>query len=171
MTQSLTWYVVDTHELSDDERAEACRVVLESLRGVLVRGECDLPWSAAASWSRDVLEAAGRLRDRFVPETGRDPHYQQTGVQDLRDPDVWADFVTFVPEAYDAGFWSDRGFEVSLSDCAGCIAVLADAALLAELTERLEPFRLAPAATPFLERAAARLRHLLRRVRRDRADS
>jgi hypothetical protein len=37
------WWVVDTDGLSDDERADACRLALRSMGGVLVRGEYDIP--------------------------------------------------------------------------------------------------------------------------------
>ncbi|HET9657429.1 MAG TPA: hypothetical protein VFP72_18905 [Kineosporiaceae bacterium] len=157
---------MDTDGLNDDERAAACRVVLQSLRPVLVRGECDIPWSVAETWAPEVVAAATRLRERFVPASRRDPFYEQTGVQDVRDPQVWADFVTFVPEALDATFWSTDGAPVHLSDQADCIAVRADDGLLEALTDVLAPVRLVPARVSFTERTAARLRGLLNRVMR-----
>jgi hypothetical protein len=165
-SEPAAWWVVDTDGLSDDERADACRVVLRSMREVLVWGECDIPWSVADMWAPDVLAAATRLRDRFIPESKRDPYYLRTGVQAVRDPDVWADFVTFVPEAFDATFWSATEDVVSLCDNADCIAVLADAALLEVLTDRLAPLPLLPARIPFTENTAARLRRLPNRITR-----
>jgi len=163
-SEPLVWWVVDTDGLSDDERAEACRVVLRGMRGVLVRGECDIPWSVADTWAPDVLAAATRLRDRFIPESERDPYYLQTGVQDVRAPGVWADFVTFAPEAFDATFWSATEAVVSLSDNADGIAFRADAALWEVLTDRLAPIPVLPARIPVTERTAARMRRLLSRI-------
>jgi hypothetical protein len=160
MGQQETWYVVDTDELSDEERARACRVVLESVRPEVLTGQCDMPWSVRSTWAPTVVAAGERLRKRFVPPERWQDAYLQTGVQDLRDDDLWGDFVRFVPASFDATVWGCDGELVAISDQAVSIAVRADAALRAVLEARLAPTRLVPAALTWSERIGRAVRRV-----------
>lgn len=81
------------------------------------RAETDIPWSMRNDWPPEVVVAASRLCDRFVPDSKRDDHYMQTGVRSTSDPEVRDDFISVAPHAYDATFWRRDYAEVaSLSD-------------------------------------------------------
>jgi hypothetical protein len=81
------------------------------------RAETDIPWSMRNEWPPEVVEAASRLCDRFVPDSKRDDHYMQTGVRSISDPGERDDFISVAPHAYDATFWGrDYGEVASLSD-------------------------------------------------------
>jgi hypothetical protein len=73
------------------------------------RAEMDIPWSMRKNWPPKAVQAASRLCDRFVPDSKRDEHYMQTGVQSTSDPGVRDDFIRVAPHAYDATFWR-RGY-------------------------------------------------------------
>lgn len=110
-------YVLRLQGLADPDFAAACQTALRLVAEEMVIAETDIPWGVRERWPLEVLEAAGRLCDRFVHEGDRDDQYMQTGVRSVADRDVREDFIAFAPHAYDATFWRSGGGEVaSLSD-------------------------------------------------------
>ena len=92
------------------------------------RADTDIPWSLRNDWPPEVVEAASRLCDRFVPDSRRGDTYMQTGVQSTSDPEVRNDFISVAPHAYGPTFWRrDYGEVASLSDeGTSCVIWLTD---------------------------------------------
>jgi hypothetical protein len=110
-------YVLRLEGLADPEFGTACQTALTLVAPEMETAETDIPWDKRERWRLEVLEAAGRLCDRFVLEGDRDDQYMQTGVRSVLDLDVREEFIAFTPYAYDATFWRSGGGEVaSLSD-------------------------------------------------------
>jgi hypothetical protein len=110
-------YVLRLEGLADPEFGTACQTALTLVAPEMEAAETDIPWGMRERWPLGVLEAAGRLCDRFVHEGDRDDQYMQTGVRSVADRVVREEFIAFAPHAYDATFWRSGGGEVaSLSD-------------------------------------------------------
>jgi len=110
-------YTLKLEGLGDPEIGTACRTALTLVASEMWAAETDIPWSMREGWPLEVLEAAVRLCDRFVPEGDRDDHYMRTRVRSVADGKVREDFITFAPHAYDVTFWRDDDAQVaSLAD-------------------------------------------------------
>src|SRR5688500_12978618 len=107
--ESRTEFWVSLEEHSDDERAEACRSVLEAVAPSVVLGAVDLPMTASHGWPPTVLAAAERIRDYGVKESERNDTYMVTEFMPMTDPDVWHDFIAVAPYAYYADVWDEEG--------------------------------------------------------------
>lgn len=102
--------------LDESAFGAAPRTALTMIASEMGSAETDIPWASRDGWPAEVVEAANRLCDRFVPGGDR-ADYMQTGVRSVADREVREDFITFVPHALDATFWRDNHAEVaSLSD-------------------------------------------------------
>jgi hypothetical protein len=136
-------YVVDRDGWDDAEIVEACRLVLDAVRGSAIKYETDIPIDDA-DWPEDVAAAAEVLR-RVARRTGRVDKggYAQTGVVRAGD-ESWAAFVTFAPWAYDAGVWGDAGELVSLADEGQSIVVRLDGDQLEAVGRVIGAARLVP---------------------------
>jgi hypothetical protein len=110
-------YVIDFDGMSPADASRSCRDALEVLAAEIGRAETDIPWAERESWPEEVVLAACRLRDRFVPLGERGEVYMRTGVQRVMDDGVLADYLLVAPHAYDAQFWREDFAEVaSLAD-------------------------------------------------------
>ena len=110
-------YVVDFDGMSSSDASRCARDVLEVLAADIAKAETDIPWDERESWPEEVVLAACRLRDRFVPLGERGEVYMRTGVQRVMDDKVLADYLVVAPHAYDAQFWREDFAEVaSLAD-------------------------------------------------------
>jgi hypothetical protein len=83
------------------------------------------------------LNAAGK--------THTDEPYQQTGIMQRSDNEVWQAFATFAGYAYDASVWSDNRVLplVSLADCGTVIVVRVDDEERSRLEAAVNPVRVA----------------------------
>jgi hypothetical protein len=110
-------YLLLSEGLDAARRGVAVHQALTLVAAEMGRAETDIPWSMRNDWPPEVVVAASRLCDRFVPDSKRDDHYMQTGVRSTSDPGVRDDFISVAPHAYDATFWRRDYAEVaSLSD-------------------------------------------------------
>ncbi|MGY4771643.1 hypothetical protein ACXC9Q_32465 [Kribbella sp. CWNU-51] len=110
-------YLLLSDGLDAGKRGEAVHQALALVAAEMGRAETDIPWSMRNGWPSEVVDAAARLCDRFVPDSKRDDHYMQTGVRSTSDPGARDDFISVAPHAYDATFWRQDYAEVaSLSD-------------------------------------------------------
>jgi hypothetical protein len=110
-------YMLLSDGLDFARRGVAVHGALTLVAAEMGRAETDIPWSMCSDWPPEVVEAASRLCERFVPDSKRNDHYMQTGVQSTSDSEVRDDFITVAPHAYDATFWRrDYGEVASLSD-------------------------------------------------------
>ena len=110
-------YVVDFDGMPSADASRYARAVLEVLAADIAKAETDIPWDERESWPEDAVLAACRLRDRFVPLGERGEVYMRTGVQQVMDDEVLADYLAVAPHAYDAQFWREDFAEVaSLAD-------------------------------------------------------
>lgn len=134
-------YLLRLDGMADAEVGSACRFALELVADEIARAETDIPWDEGDDWPAEVMDAASRLRDRFVPahEQGA---YMQTGVRSTTDPDVRADFITFAPYALDAGFWGGGYGEVAhLNDEGSSVVTWLTDGQRRQLAERIGPDR------------------------------
>jgi len=97
-----TEYVLDHTGWDQVSRRAATNEAIKLVANTASVAFTDIPWDQQGQWPAEVVAAAARLRDRFVPEVERAATYMQTGFQGLDDEPVRRDFVTFMPYAYDA---------------------------------------------------------------------
>ena len=150
-------------------RVAAVQAALNLVAGEVIQAETDIPWGNRGSWPDDVLHAAERLRDQYVPETrrvaGEAEGYLQTGVA-TTDPDSLQAFITFAPYAFDATFWAEGRTSASLAYEGTSVVVS-----LTDQEHRKLVHRLGASHVPSLEEWQARhpsaLQRLVRRLRRD----
>ncbi len=139
------YYAVDTEGLSDNARAEVCRLVVRTLEETATKFEADIPWTQATAWPTSVRDAAEVL----VTASGRkhtDEPYQQTGVMQRVDWAVWQAFAIFAGFAYDASVWSDNRLLpiVQLSDEGTSVVVRLDEEERRRLETVVQPVRVVP---------------------------
>ena len=97
-----TEYVLDHEGWDAVARRAANRDAIELVASTATTAATDIPWDQHDKWPTEVVEAAARLRDRFVSEGERARGYMQTGLQCLHDEQARQDYTTFLPYAYDA---------------------------------------------------------------------
>jgi hypothetical protein len=91
-------YVVDTRHLSRDDQIAVCRAVLRLVAPVVVRFQCDVPWSQELDWPPEVRHAAALLAPRGS-------NYETSGWIDDVTQARWEAYVTFAPYAYSSDAW------------------------------------------------------------------
>jgi hypothetical protein len=75
-------------------------LTVRTLEDTAVRFEADIPWAEATHWSADVWKAAENLLTA-AGKSHTDEPYQQTGIMQRSDNEVWQAFATFAGYAYD----------------------------------------------------------------------
>lgn len=137
-----TYYVVDVEGMSLSDRAEVSAVTVRTLEETAVRFEADIPWAEATHWSGEVRKAAESLLTA-AGKTHTDEPYQQTGIMQRSDNEVWRAFATFAGYAYDASVWSETRVLplVSLADCGSEIVVRVDDQERSRLEAAVNPVR------------------------------
>ena len=108
--------VIDLTGWDNATRLAAVGSGLALIRDLVTDAETDIPWHLRESWPDDVVAAAHRLRERYVPQAKRSVDYMQTGVQSTTDPADRDAFATFAPFAYDSAFWSNGSTVASVND-------------------------------------------------------
>jgi hypothetical protein len=90
-----------------------------------------------------VRKAAGNL-STAGGKTHTDEPYQQTGIMQRSDNEVWQAFATFAGYTYDASVWSDNRVLplVSLADCGTEIVVRVDDDGRGRLEAAVHPVRI-----------------------------
>ncbi len=111
-----TEYVLDHEGWEEVARRAASREVIALIATTATAAATDIPWDRHDEWPTEVVEAAKRLRDRFVPEGERARSYMQTGLQRLNDEQARQDFKTFVLYAYDASLFVGKDDLANVAD-------------------------------------------------------
>ena len=157
-------YVLDDEGWHEAERLAATYQALALVAPDATDAETDIPWYQHDRWPSAVVQAAQRLRDRFVQEGKRSDDYMRTGVEPLVDDLTRSDFVTFAPYAYDATIWAGEEVLASLSDEGTSLVVLLTGEQRLALEGALGPGRVVTVQA-WRDRHQSALRRLLRLLR------
>ncbi len=111
-----TEYVLEHEGRDEVARRGACQEAIGLVAGSATAAATDILWDRHSEWPTETIDAAARLRDRFVPEGERARGYMQTGLQRLDDEQARQDFTTFVLYAYDAALFVGEDDLVNVAD-------------------------------------------------------
>ncbi len=101
--------LVDTDELDEVQRRDACRVILSVVGFNVAEFETDIPGVDRELWTVAERAAVTRLLEARTTKgqpRAQELEYAQTGVLKNTDADLWAAFRIMAPRSYDASVWA-----------------------------------------------------------------